>query len=229
MKKFDQELATLKQRVVDMGELAESMVTRATRLLSNPHQEQLQQEVREREERLDQMQLDIDHEAIRLLTIYGPVAGNLRFIMSVSRITAELERMGDHAVNMCETVRLMVSKAETVLFSEVRNMARAVGGMVHDALAAFHQEDSKLAQTTMAVDDLVDALNDEILRELLSDEIVREALTGPADIASALGQMLIARSLERIADQATNVCEEIVYMVKGADIRHQDPEPGLAH
>ena len=100
-------------------------------------------------------------------------------------------------------------------------MATVVSGMLRDALDAFAKNDISKAQTTIADDNIVDALNDQIVGDLLNMEIVRDVLSGAKDIAGALGQLLIARSLERIADQATNISEEVVYMVKGDDIRHQ--------
>lgn len=220
MKKFEQELTELRHRVVEMGDLTEAMVRQAIEAISHTDDKRLFDSVFHDEERLDQMQLDIDKEAIRLLTVYSPVATNLRFIMSVSRITAELERIGDHATNMCESVQLMASKTKAPLLPEVLTMAGIVCGMVSDALNAFLQNDIKKAQSTIASDDMVDALDDQIIKELLSDEVVREVLKGPKDIAGALAQLLIVRSLERIADQSTNISEEVVYMVKGDDIRH---------
>ena len=93
--------------------------------------------------------------------------------------------------------------------------------MVHDANTAFVEGDAIVARNTMANDDLADALNDQLITELLSDEVIRGAMNNPDNIAGALAQVLIARSLERIADQATNICEEIIYLVKGHDIRHE--------
>jgi phosphate transport system protein len=223
MKKFDHELGDLRQRVVAMGNLAESMVRKAIYFMASPQDGRIAEQVLRYEEQLDLMQLETDKEAIRLLTVYSPVAADLRFILSVSRITAEVERIGDHATNMCENVRLMVSKSDVSPLPEVSKMAKIVSGMVGNALHAFLQNDSRKARSTIAADDMVDALNDQIIQKLLNDEGVREVLAGPQDIAGALAQILIARSLERIADQSTNICEEVIYTVKGHDIRHKDP------
>lgn len=227
MKKFEQELANLRQNVVEMGNLTEKMVGNAIEAISSSEDNKLIKTVADQEEQLDKMQLQIDNDAIRLLTVYSPVAGDLRFIMSVSRITNELERIGDHTTNMCESVQLMTAKASGPVLPDIPKMANIVRSMVSDALNSFLHGDSKTAQSTIAQDDMVDALNDQIIEELLSDDLVREVLTGNQDIAGALAQMLIARSLERIADQATNISEEIVYMVKGDDIRHRDSLLGV--
>lgn len=223
MKKFEQDLAALRTRIVDMGTLARSMVDMAIAAIDAPD-EDLHQKVLVAEEKLDQMQLDIDREAIRLLTVYGPVANDLRFVLMVARINSELERIGDQAVNMCEDLQLMAARTKASPLPEMHKMAKVVSGMVRDSMAAFVQEDVRKADEVLAADDVVDALNDQIIRELLSDQVVREAISaedGPANIADALGVILLSRSLERIADQATNICEEVIYMVKGADVRHK--------
>lgn len=226
MKKLEEDLADLRRLVIEMGNLTEEMVVKAISAVDVGDRDELIAAVMSAEDRLDQMQLGVDKEAIRLLTVYSPVAGDLRFVMSVSRITSELERIGDHATNMCENIQLMASKAITEVEPEVKHMASIVSDMVSDALNAFLHSDHRKARSTIAKDDLVDSINDQIVEELLSDELVKEVLAGNRDIAGALSQMLIARSLERIADQATNISEEVVYMVKGDDIRHEEPAQG---
>lgn len=221
MKKLEKELDVLREKITDMGNLSERMVVQAVDMLSCNDWSALIDEIMNEEDRLDLMQLAIDKEVIRLLTVYSPVAGDLRMVMSVSRIAAELERMGDHAVNMCESLQLLLAKAELELLPDLHRMAEVVRTMVSDSLNAFVQHDIEKAQATISNDNLVDVLNDQILEELLNLQSVREALDAKRDIAGAVAQLLIARSLERIADQSTNISEEVVYMVKGRDIRHQ--------
>ncbi len=229
MKKLEHELDTFRGRLIEMGNLTERMVRQATAALQDPSQTDLTNKMIVEEDRLDRLQLEIDREAIRLLTVYSPVAGDLRMVMSITRITSELERIGDHTVNMGESLNLMRSHDHPELLSDILKMASVVSGMVHDALDAFVQSDISKAQMTIAGDNIVDALNDRVVGHLLSLETVRDVLDGATDISGALGQMLIARSLERIADQATNICEEVVYMVKGRDIRHPSLTGNLAH
>ncbi len=221
MKKLEFELANLRQKLVNMGNLAEQMVLQSTAALSNPRTADLDRIITEEENRLDLMQLAIDREAVRLLTVYSPVAADLRMILSISRMTAELERIGDHAVNLCESLQLMSAKTDLELLPSVHRMAALVNEMVQGALNAFAQSDVTKAHAMIAHDNMVDALNDQVLGELLSIEVMRKVFDGEEDIAAALAQLLIARSLERIADQATNIGEEVVYMVKGDDIRHR--------
>ena len=220
MKKFDRELTTLQQRLVEMANLTESMVALATRKLRDPARNGFG-EVLKREDQLDQLQLDIDRAAIRLLTVYSPVAGDLRCVLTVSHVNTQLERIGDQAVNLCEYLQLLASKGHGTPVPKLRDMARLVSDMVHDAMAAYFEHDAAKAKATLGHDDLIDAMKDQITQELLSDDVAREVIAGSKDIAEAMGQILIARSLERIADHATNICEEVFYMVRGDDIRHR--------
>ena len=221
MKKLEHELDVFRHRLVDMANLTEKMVRHVVGALEDPQGNANIKSIIEDEDRLDLMQLQIDKEAIRLLTVYSPVAGDLRLIMSISRITAELERIGDHTVNISESLQLLQTRNETDILPSITKMADSVSGMIHDALDAFAQNDIDKAQSVIAGDNIIDVLNDQIMNELLSMETVRQILEGAKDIAGALGQLLVVRSLERIADQATNVSEEVVYMVKGDDIRHR--------
>jgi phosphate transport system protein len=220
MKKFDRELADIQQRLVAMGDLAQSMVGLATIALKDRTKD-VQAEVAASESQLDQMQVKIDHDAIRLLTVYGPVATDLRYILVVTRITSQLERIGDQVVNIFESLQLMGTPPDHATLSKLQEMAELVGQMVQDALDAYFSKDPAKAETTRTHDDAIDALNAQIVKELLSDEVLHKVLSGTQDIKDALAQILIARHLERIADQANNICKEVIYMVKGADVRHR--------
>jgi phosphate transport system protein len=215
MKKFEQELATLKQRVMEMGGVAESMMAWASAALVG-RDRALIQKVQANEPKLDQYQLEIDSEAIRLITIYTPIAKDLRFLLMVARINSELERIGDQALNNCEYVLLLLSAPPAQPLRDLSRMSELTRGMVHDALQAFHDEDTERAQQVLRADDDVDALNSQTFRDLLTDKSVT-----PDTINQCMTLILLARSLERIADHATNICEEVIYLVKGEDVRHQ--------
>ena len=213
MKQFQQELSALKQRVVEMGHLAASMVAGSSDALIKAERSRIQQ-VLANEPTLDRFQVEIDGEAIRLMTIYAPVAKDLRFLLMIARINSELERIGDHAVDNCEYLKLLTHPQPPL--DDLSNMSEIVLGMVHEALQAFQEEDTHKAQAVMRLDDRVDALNAQVFRELL------EHPAADADSrARSMSLILVARSLERIADHATNICEEVFYLVEGADIRHQ--------
>ena len=210
MKHFQQELSALKQRVVDMGHLAASMVAGSSDALIKGERSHLPQVLAD-EPTLDRFQVEIDGEAIRLMTIYAPVAKDLRFLLMIVRINSELERIGDQAVDNCEYVKLLSDRQPPL--DDLSRMSEIVLGMVHDALQAFQEEDTHKAQAVMRLDDRVDALDAQVFRELLEH---------PADSpARSMSLILVARSLERIADHATNICEEVFYLVEGADIRHR--------
>lgn len=211
MRRLDQELAGLTRRLVEMGDLAETMIDIAVRGLMKLDQDTLN-EVLVKEDVLDRMQVEIDDEVVRILALYGPLAIDLRFVMMVSKVNTELERIGDQAVNISEYVRLLNAHPDSSSLRDYPPMAKLARNMLRDALQAFYERDAAKAKEVMAMDDLVDAHNDTILRERLAEE--------PTDLANSIALILIARSLERVADQATNICEEVIYMVEGRDVRH---------
>jgi len=221
MKKLEQELENLKHRIAEMGDLVQSMVEEAVAALSHPQESEHHQRVLADEERLDQMQLEVDKETIRLLTVYGPVAGNLRLVITAARINSELERIGDQTVSMCNHIGLLVSQSDTPPMEQFTGMAKLVRTMLHETLKAFRLDDAVKARATMANDNLVDVINDEVVRELLGVDRKAPGSDPAKDVAASVAQIMISQSLERIADQACNVCEQIIYMVEGTDIRHR--------
>ncbi len=227
MKKFDNELDALHQRIAEMATITQSMVTLAADGIKDRGKD-VRGEVAAFEERLDQMQMDVDHDAVRMLTVYGPVATDLRDLLVVTHVTAQLERIGDQVVNIVESLELMQTETDHRLRPEVCKMADLTCEMVSDALASYFDKDAAKAEATRAHDDMVDALNLQITKTLLSEEVLRDVLKGTKDMADALAQLLIARHLERIADQAVNICKEVVYMVSGDDVRHPNVEEQVA-
>lgn len=229
MKKFDRELASLRGKVVEMGKLAQSMVEMAITAMTDL--DAVYQVILEGEDRLDQMELDIDRETVRLLTVYSPVATDLRFVLAVSHVNHALERIGDQAVGLCHTIDFAGKHraAGGEAMPKLKQMAEVVRGMIRDAILAFVGEDAALAERTIALDDSVDAINDQIMREVLG-AAARQMGMEERDVPGALTQILVARSLERFGDQATNICEEVIYMVQGADVRHthKHPKPATA-
>jgi len=222
MKKFDQDLAALAARVMEMGTIAESMVAMASAAMSDL--KSVYQKVLRVEDQLDQMQLAIDHEAVRLLTVYGPVAGDLRYVLAVSHVNAALERIGDQAVGLCHTLDSAHRQPDATVLPTLKAMGDRAGVMVKDAMLAFFKRDAKLAMWIMSEDDSLDALNDEVLKRTLSDD--EKGGSGRRDLPSALTQILLARTWERIGDQATNICEEVIYVAEGTDVRHASKSKG---
>ena len=215
MKRFEQELATLKQRIGEMGALAESMVAAASNALIHAERAAIEQ-VRTSEPRLDRFQVEIDREAIRLITVYSPVARDLRFLLMMLRINSELERIGDQAVDNCKYVEILPSIPPPTPLRELSEMSVVTLRMVQEARQAFEQEDIDKARAVIGLDDQVDAMNAETFRHLLE-----QGITEPDIVTRGIGLILAAQSLERIADHATNICEEVFYLVEGEDIRHR--------
>ncbi|HEV8291338.1 MAG TPA: phosphate signaling complex protein PhoU [Tepidisphaeraceae bacterium] len=214
MKKFDQDLAALGARVMEMGTVAQSMVDMAR--LAMTELKSVYDKVLGAEDKLDKMQLDIDHEAVRVLTVYSPVASDLRYVLSVSHVNAALERIGDQAVGLCHTLDSADRQADSAVLPTLIAMGERAAVMVKDAMLAFFKRDADLAKAIMSKDDSLDELNDQVLKQTLSDD----ENSRRRDVATALTQILVARTWERIGDQATNICEEVIYIVQGADVRH---------
>ena len=214
MKRFEQELESLKRRVMEMGETTEEMVALSTAALIDRDSSAMER-VLAGEAKLDRFQLEIDGEAVRLITIYTPIAKDLRFLLMVTRINAELERIGDQAVNNCEYVQTL-SAAGPGPLDDIAKMSEITRGMVRNALDAFDQEDITKAQLVLECDDEVDQLYNQTFSDLLEDPTDDEDR-----LSRSMNLILVARSLERIADHATNICEEVIYMVNSEDIRHK--------
>ena len=215
MRKFELELDSLKSRLLEMGQVAERMVARASEALVQ-RDRKIVADVMEGEETLDRLQVEIDGEAVRLITVYTPTAKDLRFLLMVVRINTEIERIGDQAVNNCEYVEMFLSNPPARPLHDLSRMTDIACEMVQGALAAFAAEDVEMARRVVALDDQVDALNRQTFTDLLADR------TDDADLVKrSMSLILLARSLERIADHAENICEEVVFLVQGEDIRHR--------
>lgn len=215
-KRFDEDLAKLKGDVLAMGALAEGMIRKTMAALVERRPE-LIQEVLQDEKRVDRFQLDIDNETVRLISVFTPVARDLRVLLMITRINAEIERIADHAVNSCYSFQNLKLLEEPPLkpLVDLPRMAAISEGMLHRALEAFMGGSADQAMAVIRDDDQIDGLNDQIFRELLT-----YMLSDPHSINRALGLLLAARSFERIADHAVNVAEDVVYIVRGEDIRH---------
>lgn len=222
-RKFDELASTLKAKVLEMGGLVESMVQKAMNALVERDAGKIDA-VLEDEKKVDQLQLDIDELAVRLLAIQSPMAFDLRFVLMAARINTELERVGDQCVNMCENVQLLLAEPPLKPLIDLPKMAQVAGRMLHESLQAFIEQSAQRAIEVIRMDDEVDGLNDQIFRELLTYMI-----SDTRSITRALSLILMARNVERVADHATNIAEEVIYLVRGEDVRHRRPlAPGSA-
>ncbi len=221
-RQFDEELKTLKERLLYMATLVEESIAMAIKGLKERN-EDLAQEVLKREESVNLLDIEIDELCMRLFALRQPLASDLRFISSGMRIGIELERMGDLAVNIAERTLDLLKHPILKPLIDIPRMAALAQKMVRDSLTAFINGDEKLARSVCERDDEVDSLNDQILRELLT-----YMMQDPSTIGRAVGLILVGRHLERIADHATNIGEDVIYLVKGKTIKHHIEEKGGA-
>ncbi|MCM8778484.1 MAG: phosphate signaling complex protein PhoU [Candidatus Omnitrophica bacterium] len=215
---FDEELNQLKKELLRMASLAEEAVAKAIKALEK-RDESICRQVLAEEERINMLEIDIEEMCLRLLALRQPMAVDLRFITSAMKINNDLERIGDLAVNIAERTLDLLTEPLLKPLIDIPRMAMIVQGMVRDVLEAFIKGDSKLAREVCRRDDEVDNLNDQIFRELLTYMI-----SDPKTIKRALDLILVARNLERVADHATNIGEDVFYLVEGRTIKHHIEE-----
>jgi phosphate transport system protein len=211
---FVQELEELKERLLWMGSLAERAVHHSVRAVLE-NSEALAQGVIEEEPAINHMQIEIDDRVVQMLALQQLMATDLRFVLAVSRINADLERIGDEAVNIAQSAQRVVRHPHVKPYIDLPRMSQAAEEMVRDSLNALVNKDPELARTVMLRDDQVDHLRDQVFRELLTYMMENSSLVFPA-----FELILVAKNLERIADHATNIAEDVIYIVAGRDVRH---------
>ncbi|HEX7484561.1 MAG TPA: phosphate signaling complex protein PhoU [Vicinamibacterales bacterium] len=211
---FQEELEHLKERILAMGGLAEDRVQVAVDALVSRDRERLDG-VLGGDEPINQLHLEIDGLAFRLLALHQPVASDLRVIVAAIKINSDLERVGDMAVNIAEAAHRYLARPPVKPLLDLPRMADIAQTMLRDALDAFVKRDVALAQSVLDRDDTLDNLKMQIFRELLT-----YMLQDPTTIEGALELILISRHLERIGDHATNIAEDIIFVVSAKDVRH---------
>jgi phosphate transport system protein len=215
--KFHQSLDELKERLLVMAGMAEQAIQRSieayrTRDLS------ICELVFRSEPAINRLEREIDQMALDLLAMEQPMAIDLRFILSVIRINADLERVGDQAVNIAVRVREMEAFGNIDLPVDIPRLASLALAMVRKALQAFIEGDAEMADSVFKMDDQVDEMNDAAYYSLSA--LIKEK---PELTPQALNALIIARNLERVGDHATNVAEDVIFWVRGADVRHHAP------
>jgi phosphate transport system protein len=215
---FDEELHALDEKLLTMARLVEESIALAVKSLKDRN-EAYAQDVLKREAPINLLDVDIDELCMRLLALRQPMASDLRFITAGMKIGAELERMGDLAVNIAEVTLDLLKVPPLKPLIDIPRMAAVAQSMVKDSLNAFVNRDEKLAREVCLRDDEVDSLNDQIFREVLT-----YMMNDPTTINRAVGLILVGRHLERIADHATNIGEDVIFMVAGKTIKHHIEE-----
>jgi len=213
-RQFDRDLAELKKKLIHMAAVAETMIDQSVQALVSRDQG-LVEPLPHEEEEVNRLQIEIDENAVMLIATHQPVAGDLRFLLAASKISGELERIGDLAVNITENVSVLVRQPPLKPLVDIPRMTEIARGMIRDSLNALVRDDVLLAQSVITTDNQVDALKDQVLRELLT-----YMMSDPQTIERALMLILVARHLERAADHATNIAEDVIYQVQGRDVRH---------
>jgi phosphate transport system protein len=211
---FIEELDELQGKLLEMAGLVEAAIHKSVLSLVERDEEEAQDVLRN-EARINQMEIEIDDFAVGLLALYQPMARDLRFLTAAIKINGDLERMGDLAVNIVERSLSLIRQPEVKPLIDIPRMAKLVESMVRKSLDAFVKRDPDLARAVLLSDDAVDDLRDGIYQELI--DFMQKS---PATISRALDLIFVARNLERIADHATNIAEDVLFLVQGVDVRH---------
>jgi len=216
---FEEELQVLKQRLLNMGALVESRVHSAVQALIERRLD-VAEAIAGGDREVNELQIEIDDRSLKLLALQQPMASDLRLITAAMKINADLERIGDQAVNIAENVIKILPQAPLKPTIDIPRMAQITQGMTRDSLDAFVRKDVVLARSVLKRDDEVDQLKDQVFRVLLT-----YMMADPGTIERALSLILISRNLERIADHATNIAEDVIFLVEAKDVRHHHEEP----
>jgi len=211
---FDEELEHLKEKLLKMGSLVEVMVERAVASLVD-RDSRLAEEVIVSDNKVDGLEVEVNEDCIRLLALQQPAAKDLRFITTAMKISSDLERMADQAVNISQRAIELNEEPQLKPYIDIPIMTQLAQKMLRDALDAFVRRDVQLARDVIPADNKVDALKNQVFRELLTF-----MMEDPRTIPRATRLILVSRHLERIADHATNIAEMVVFLVEGKDIRH---------
>ena len=218
-KKYDEDLHKLREDILYMGGLVEDQIQKAIQSLVERDSD-LANVIIERDHEVNRLDVDIDDLCIRLLALHQPAGRDLRFITTGLKITTDLERIGDMAVNICERALELNQEPQLKPYIDIPRMTQIAQGMIRESLDAFVREDTDLALKVCKDDEQVDQLNSQIFREVITFMI-----GDPLTINRAMKISSVSKYLERIADHATNIAEMVVFMVKGKSIRHMKELP----
>lgn len=211
---FEDDLQALKQRLLTMGALVEERAHQAIAALIHRRLDEAEAVIAADKE-VNDFQIEIDDRCLKLLALQQPMATDLRLITSAMKINADLERIGDQAVNIAENTIKLLPQPPLKPLIDIPRMADIAEKMTRDSLDAFVRKDAELARSVLTRDDEVDQLKDQVFRELLT-----YMMADPGTIQRALALILISRNVERIADHATNIAEDVIFLVEAKDVRH---------
>ncbi len=211
---FHEELEQVKEKILRMGSIVEAMVENSVAALVD-RDSHLAEDTIASDARSDALEVEIDEGCLRLLALHQPAAGDLRFITTAMKISTDLERMADQAVNISQRAMELNEEPQLKPYIDIPLMSQLSQKMLRDSLDAFVRGDVALAREVIEADNKVDALKNQVFRELLTF-----MLEDPRTIQRAIRLILVSRHLERVADHATNIAEMVVFLVEGKNIRH---------
>ena len=210
----DQDLDQIRQAILKMGALAEQLVADAIKGLLERDTE-ITESISARDREIDQLEIEVDKSCERVMATQQPTARDMRFLVAAMKINTDLERIGDSAVNIAESVRMLNEMPPLKPYIDIPMMSEMALEMLRNSLTAYIEGNTQVAVEVCATDDKVDALFEQLFRELLTYMIEK-----PDNITRCLQLLFIASNLERVADHATNIGEDVVFMVEARDIRH---------
>jgi phosphate transport system protein len=220
LRQFSIELDELNQKLVQMAGMVEASINRAIRSLIDKNREPAEQVIRD-EPAINRMEMELDGLATRLLALRQPVARDLRLLTAALKITTDLERIGDLAVHIAERSLSLMHRPPAATVVDIPKMASLVQSMLLRVLDAYVHGDAEMARSVLLADAEVDSMRDAIYKEL-----VRVMQEDPSTVPAAIDLIFVARNLERIGDHATNIAEDVVFLVQGVDVRHRAEESG---
>ena len=215
---FHEELNRLCDRLLHMASLAERMIQISVQALVS-RDEEMRKKVFVSEDEVNRLHLEIDDRCCKLLALYQPVANDLRTILAALKMCSDLERIGDQAVNIAQQASDLIQQPPVKPLIDLPRMSEIAQLMVKESIDSFVHRDEGMARRVVLRDDEVDNLKDQIFRELLT-----YIMQDPTVTAGAIALILISRSLERVADHATNIAEDVIFMIQAKDIRHHAEE-----
>ena len=205
----------LKEKLMEMASLVETMLENSKRGLVEKKKELLLEIIEKKEPVVNSLEIEIDEFCTELIALYQPKASDLRIILTVLKINNDLERIGDHAENISQSALFLIERPQIKPLIDIPRMADEAIQMIKDSITAFLQKDTALASSVLVRDDIVDNLRDQIIRELIT-----YMASDPTTIERALELIRIAHNLERAADLATNLSEDVIFMVEGKIVKH---------
>lgn len=222
MIKFEEELVKLNKKLLKMASMVQDMIAKSVKALVDRNMI-MAEEVIKSDRDVNEMEIEIDNLCVKIQGLYQPEAHYLRKVMMIMKINNDLERIGDHAVNISEKAIYLADKPPVKPLIDIPRMADKSVEMLKDSLEAFVNKNTTLALAVCKKDDEVDALEKQVMRELISFMV-----SDPTTIERAIQLILISRDLERVADLATNISEDVYYIVHGKSLKHHAYEKGTA-